>query len=483
MATGDLQVARELAAKIPVNGHGSESLLSQVEGYHLTDAGNAKRLVAQHGADLRYCWPSKKWYVWDTTKFAPDNTGELPKLAKARVAMIYADAAACIDEEERKRLGKWAASSENRQRIDAMIDLARSEPGIPVMPEEMDSDPWLLNCPNGTVDLRTGQLRAHRHEDLITKSTSAEYHPDARFQLFDDFLDRVLPDPEVRSFVKRGAGSSLVGLNLDERLYFAYGRTATGKTTLLRSIRVTLGDYGGVADFSTFLQMDHQGPRNDIARLAGKRFVISIEVEQGQKLAESLVQTITGGDPMTARHLYQEFFEFVPSFTLWLAANNRPKVRDDNDAAWRRIVQVPFDVQIPEGERDEGVKLALSDPDVAGPAILAWLVEGCLEWQRTGLAVPDPVRATTEDYRREMDPLAQFLEDRCVQISEAKVGNGELFDAYKEWVKTEGVRFHLGRKSFTQRLESHDGVSQQRGHGGVRHWAGLGLLGDEVTLG
>ncbi len=220
--------------------------------------------------------------MYDGVRFAPDNTAEIVRRAKASVASIYAEAAGQTDEEERKRLAKWAASSESRKSIEAMIHLARSEPSIPVLPGELDSNPWLLNCQNGTVDLQTGQLREHRRQDLITQVTAAEYDPDAGYQLWDEILARTLPDPEQSAFIQRAMGYSITVLSIEERLFFAYGPTATGKSTLLKAVRCALGDYATVADFSTFLDRKNQGPRNDVAALAGKRLVISMEVDQGK---------------------------------------------------------------------------------------------------------------------------------------------------------------------------------------------------------
>ena len=444
---------------LPPNTNGNDQASEIAQEFHLTDQGNAQRLVAYHGDDLRYCFPRRCWYVWDGIRFRPDNTGELARRAKEAVLGIYREAANHPDEEQRKRLGKWAASSESRQRIEAMIDLARSEPGIPVMPEELDSDPWLLNCPNGTVDLKTGQLREHRQEDLITMVTAAEYQPNAGYALWDEFLCRCLPDAQQRSFVRRAVGYSATGLSTEERLFFIYGPTATSKSTLLKAVRTPLGDYATVADFSIFLERKQQGPRNDVAALAGRRMVLSVEVDQGEKLAEGLVNTLTGGDPVRARFLYQESFEFEPTFTLWLAANRRPRVRHDSDATWRRIIQISFDQQVPEEERDPTLKAMLCDPNIAGPAVLAWLVEGCLEWQGVGLNIPASVRQATAGYRAEMDPLAEFLDECCVLGPETRVSNPDVWDAYKQWAKENSIKYPLGRKGFTQRLEGLDGVA------------------------
>jgi putative DNA primase/helicase len=353
--------------------------------------------------------------------------------------------------------------------------LAESEAGIPILPEELDRDPWLLNVLNGTIDLRTGVIRAHRREDLMSQLAPASYDPEARSELWDSFLAHILPRPDLRAFVQRGLGYSITGDTREEKLFFPHGLTATGKSTLLSAIVATLGEYAATADFETFLTRERLtgSPRNDIARLAGKRFVVSLEVDDGQHLAEALIKQLTGGDVVAARFLHKESFEFLPTFKLWLAANDRPLVRDDDDAIWRRILQVPFTVQIPETDRDPTIKARLRNPEESGAAILAWLVEGCLAWQRQGLDVPEVVRDTTAAYRQEMDPISGFLTECCTQESKARVGKTALWAAYQDWAKPGGGR-RLGRNKFNERLRQHG--FDEWSDGNARFWLGVGLL-------
>jgi len=212
--------------------------------------------------------------------------------------------------------------------------------------------------------------------------------------------------------------------------------------------------------------------------MSGKRMVVSVEVDPGQRMGEALVKQLTGGDDVRARFLFQESFEFAPTFKIWLAANDRPHVRDDDDAIWRRILQIPFDARISEEERDPAIKAHLCDLKSAGAAILAWCIQGCLNWQLLGLVVPDAVRATTAEYREEMDPLADFISDCCTVKSDAQGGNTALWRAYEQWAQDSGIRRPLGRKGFTQRL-------QDRGfevfNSGGRYWGGIGLLKKDVA--
>jgi len=445
---------------------------------HLTDLGNAKRLVARYGSMLRHVATWDRWLVWDGRRWARDETGQVARLAKRVALDLYVEARDIRDEDFRKKTVAHALRSESESRLTAMIELAKTEPGIPVTPAELDTDSWKLNCVNGTIDLRTGELLRHRREDLITKLAPVEFDPAARLGLWDRFLERVQPHAESRAFLLRAMGYSIAGTTAEERLFLAYGKGATGKSTFLEAVRAALGDYAMTADFETFLKRNNVtgGPRNDIARLAGARLVVSFEVEDGRRLAEGVLKQLTGGDTVTARFLHKESFEFRPTFTPWLAANHRPRVRDDDDAIWRRIVQVPFDVQIPETERDPAVKATLRDPAAAGPAVLASLVRGCLAYQHQGLAIPEAVRAATEEYRQEMDPLAGFYADWCEFGPDGWVPWAKLNEAYQQWCKDNHERWPLPAKDLRARLRAR-GCADKR-HGQVRGWAGISLTAD-----
>lgn len=450
---------------------------TESERLDLSDLGNAERLVLRYGKQLRYVGAWRQWLVWDGRRWARDTTGEVVRFAKATVRGLYEEAAHEDDGKQRAEIVKHALRSQSERAIRAMIELAKSEPAIPVDPQDLDADLWALNTLSGTVDLRTAECRPHRREDLVTKLAPVAYDPGATSELWESFLGRVLPDAELWSFFQRAVGYSLVGEPCEEVLFFAYGPTAAGKSTALESLGATLGDYASKCDFEHFLaRRDVGAPRPEIARLAGARFVSSVEVDEGKRLAEGLVKSLTGGDTVTARRLYQEEFEFRPQFTLWLAANHRPRVRDDDGAFWRRILQVPFDVSIPEGERDPTLKVRLRDPATCGAAILAWALEGCLSWQREGLRVPEHVRAATADYRAEMDPLADFLEERCAFGATLRSSAADLWRSYVDWCGRMKVR-PINRRRWAESLRER-GLEQARSHGGERCWVGVGITTD-----
>jgi putative DNA primase/helicase len=444
---------------------------------HLTDAGNAKRLVAHHGADLRFCHQWKSWVHWDGRRWVRDVTGEVVRRAKATIRAFLHEALKEADAKLKKQLVAFALHSESAERIKAMITLAQSEPGIPVIPTDLDADPWLLNCRNGTIDLRSGSLRPHDRKNLITKLAPVDYDPDARLPEWERLLvESTGGNADVEYFLQRAVGYSVTGDTGEEKLFFVQGPGATGKSSFLEAIKAALGDYATTADFEAFLVRHYAGgPRNDIARLAGARFVVSIEVDEGKKLAEGLVKMLTGGDTVTARFLYAEAFEFRPVFKLWLAANHAPRVRDDDDAIWRRILRVPFDRVVPEEKRDPKLKALLRNPSIAGPAILAWAVRGCLAWQNQGLGVPPVVLQATVSLRNEMDPLAEFLVDRCTLDPDAWCLSKDLWAAYGRWCEENGEKWPLDRRRFAERLRAR-GVHQSHRQRS-RVWVGVGVGG------
>ena len=440
---------------------------------NLSDLGNAERLAAHAGADLRYLFLSDSWLRWSGRRWRRDETGEIHRRAQDTVRELALQALGIEDDKRRAAVVGHALSSESARRLDAMVRLARCR--LPVTPELLDQDPWLLNCANGTLDLRTGDLRPHRRENLLTKLAPVAYDPDAACPLWEGFLGRVMDgNAGLVGFLQRAVGYSLTGSVAEQVLFLLHGVGANGKSTFIETVRALLGDYSTQADFTTFLSQRGEGVRNDVARLVGARFVSAVEAEGGRPLAEALVKQLTGGDTITARFLFKEFFEFRPVFKLWLAANSRPTVKGTDNGIWRRIRLVPFTVTIPPAERDRdlGGKLAAELP-----GILAWAVRGCLRWQEEGLGVPAEVEEATEDYRDAMDVLGGFVGDRCVVRPGLRVAVKDLYAEYARWCEANGEKPVTQRTMGLRLVER--GFERHRGTNGARTWLGLGLCGGE----
>lgn len=444
-----------------------------------TDLGNAKRFAWDHSDRVRHCQRLNAWFVWSGTHWQRDETGMVHRLAFKTVEKIWDECRVCGDTDRQRQLSKHAIDSQSRGKIEAMLALATKMPGIAVSPDAWDRDPMILNCLNGTIDLQTGKLRVHDARDMITKICPVKYNPDARLDVWDRFLDVATEgNTELSTFLQRATGYSITGLTSEEKLFFVHGGTATGKSTFLQAILATLGSYGMTSNFDTFLAKHHgDSVPVDLANMAGARIVVASETNKGRALDEGRIKSLTGGEAIRARKLYCDEFEYKPQFAIWLAANDAPHMSDADAALWRRIVRVPFENTIPESERDPNVKRTLSDPDQAGPAILAWAVQGCLAWQREGLQVPAIVTAATQELRTEMDPLQEFLDDRCVFIAEASTPVSALRAEYDQWARESGLKWLLSPKDFNRRIAEKGCLRKTTWWNGkdCKCWHGIGL--------
>ena len=454
------------------------------QGEPMSDAGNAQRFAREHGQDVRYCYSWRTWLVWDGLRWARDAGEHVAQRAKATARRRLEDGLALPDETARKVAVRHALYTESARGIRAMLELAQSEPGIPIAPDALDADPMLLGTPSGTLELGvTPRCRPPKREDYITKLTAAPYVPGARHPIFDRFLTEMLPDPASRAYVQRGAGYSLTGSQAEEVLFFIRGRGAAGKTTLQEALKHTLGDYALAADFETFtVRTNSHGPREDLVRLKGARLVVTSETRE-RRLDEGMVKRATGGDTMAGRRLYENTVEFAATFKLWLAGNHRPVVSGDDDATWRRIREIPFPRSLTAGERDPAVKATLTDPAVGGPAVLAWAVEGCAEWCRrraathpTGaLGEPPAVVEATAEYRGAMDTIATFLTACCILEPAAWASRAELRETLERWGKEEGLSTLPSGHTLASGLRARGLV--EKGRGGRRGWRGVRVRG------
>lgn len=404
-----------------------------------TDLGNAERFVDQHGDKVRSVpvWPGY-WLCWDSSRFRPDTTGEVNRLGKSTVRNIYQEAATVDDADERKAISQWAIGSEKRERLSAMLALASTENPIAVDYNSLDAQPWLLGCKNGTVELRTGELRPADPGDLITKSTGVEYptEPGVDPVLWLNFLDDIFSgNSELIGFVQRLFGSALVGEQVEHILAILHGNGANGKSVFTSTLQAAFGDYAMTAPPKLLTIKRGETHPTEQADLFRMRLVIVSETPDGARLDEGLVKSISGGDKIRARRMRENFWEFTPSHLPIIATNHKPVVRGTDYGIWRRLRLIPFNVTIPPERQDKHLAEKLR---AELPAILRWLVCGCLEWQRSGLLEPPIVLAATEAYRDESDTFKNWLVDRCEVDPQIECRGGVAYHSYRDWCSEVG---------------------------------------------
>lgn len=414
-------------------------------GLRLTDVGNAHRLVKEHGQDLRFV-PSWGWLYWDGKRWRidPSKDGEVTRRAMTIPDLLMREAKEASDSDDRMTLSRHALATGRRQAIESMLRLTRADASLQRTPDDFDGAAHLFNVANGTIDLRSGELGAHRREHAITKLSPVVYDPAARAPRFLAFLrDITRGDEELAAYLQMAVGYSLTGDTSEQCLQFLYGDGRNGKGTFLRLLSAIAGEYYQQAEFSTFLARSNDAVREDIATLAGARIVAAEETKRGAHWDEGLVKTLTGQDTISARFLRRDRFTFRPSFKLWFAANDRPRITGVDDGIWRRVRLVPF---LHKVERvDPSLEPFMRAHELSG--ILTWAVEGCQQWYRKRLPTPASVVAATEQYRREEDGLGEFLLDCCVISSERESLASDLYARYRVWASDQGM---IEREVFSQ---------------------------------
>jgi P4 family phage/plasmid primase-like protien len=397
---------------------GGDKLDEELADVPRTDVGNGERLVARFGDLIRHCHLWGKWLAWDTRRWAIDAGDQMASLAKRTARRILAEASCIGNKKSRKAHISWNKQSECGARIELMLRRAAAEEGIPVLPGDLDQDPWLLNCLNGTIDLKTGKLRPHRRADLITKLAPVEFDSQATCPHWDQTLELFLPDAAVRAYLQRLCGYALTGVIKDHIMPVAYGTGANGKSTILGAVLGVMGtDYAMKAPPDLLMTKHSETHPTEPADLLGKRLVVAIETEDGRRLNETMVKELTGGDRIRARRMREDFWEFEPTHKIIMATNHKPIVRGTDLGIWRRLVLVPFTVRV---EGAQAIKDMPEKLKAEYSGILAWMVRGCLDWQKNGLGAPEAVASATRTYRDEQDLMGDFLADECVIDPEAK---------------------------------------------------------------
>lgn len=442
------------------DGAAEESALAPAgAGVHADDVANAELFASQHQHWLRWVPSRKQWLMFDGRRWTTDHGGAAMRAAVDTARSLYAlrlelFSSGGASEAAMEVLLTRAKAAGDKRRINAMVDIGKAF--MEVRDADLDSNLHDLNVLNGTIDLRTGTLREHSPDDLITHLAPVEYDPAAVSGRWEYFLNSTIPDLEERAFLQRMAGYFLVGVVPEEKFFVLQGLAGSGKGTFTDALTAAMGSYATSADVELFLKS--QRPRAAaeanpaMAALVGRRLIVSSEPPKGRQWDEGLIKRMTGGDTITTRQLHGHTFEFKPTFSLLVQANLRTSA-DGNAGGGlsRRLVEIPFPVPMGEA-RDDSLKVELSDPAVSGPAVLAWMVRGCLEWQRAGLRVPVAVSQATAQYWEEQiegDPVVGFIQDYYEVTGDVgdRVLRSHLFEHFQKVTQS-----RWSRRSFLDRL-------------------------------
>lgn len=432
--------------------------------FKLTEMGNAERIAYEYGHVIKFI-NDIGWFIWDGKRWKVDTKKEIERItAKVLRSLSKSD-----DEAE----AKWSRMCERRNiRMNSIKDLM---PLVPGERTDFDRHKFLFNVENGIVDLKTGKLLQHDRELGLTKITNIAFDENAKCPEWLKFLNQIfLGDQALVEYMQRLIGYSLTGDISEQIMMFLVGGGSNGKSTFINTIKDLMGDYGKQAKSDTFIKKKETGANNDIARLVGSRFVSAIESEEGEKLADSFVKQITGGEPVLARFLRQEFFEFIPEFKVFFTTNHKPIIGGLDEGIWRRVKLIPFNLSLPAHKRDKRLPEKLS---LEMPGILNWAIEGCMKWQQDGLKEPKVVAEATGKYKDDMDILAPFLDEVCYveerENESIMIEAKELYNVYERWCFNSGER-SLGNRSFYRMLET-KGFGKTKGTGNKTFLTGITL--------
>jgi putative DNA primase/helicase len=410
---------------------------------------NNSLILAKHLAGKVLWVPQWGWLLWDGKSWKRDPSGDRTLvLARDLLPKHYIDLLVSETSSNRRaQLCDYARRAHSLRHLSAALELAKGD--LIADPRDFDKDPWLLNCLNGVLDLRTGELRPHSPELRLTKLCPVAYDPNAQAPTWQRFLREIfLEDDELIRYVQRAIGYSITGDVREDKLFICWGTGANGKSTFLQTLRRVLGDYAGAIAPAAIVHKGKDAHPTAVADLYGLRFAIAVETEEDQRLAEAQVKALTGRDSIKARFMHKDYFEFEPRAKIWLATNHRPLIRDTSPAIWRRIALIPFRAFFPPELQDKTLGEKLWEER---EGILAWLVQGCLAWQRLGLGESSAVAEATAQYRSEMDALQEWLQERCVPDAKAITPFKDLYDDYCAWCG-ETDQEPLGKRAFANRL-------------------------------
>jgi P4 family phage/plasmid primase-like protien len=419
--------------------------------YLPNDTGNAERLVRKFGNKIRHA--AGRWYVWNGRRWAPDHYQKLNRMAEYVVRELIEEANSA-DEEEAKSKFRFALSCGERSRHTNMIHMAGSKPGVLKLATDFDQDLWAFNVQNGTLNLRTGELKPQSPLDNITKISPITYDPDASSPLWDKFMYEAMSgDREMIEFLAEAAGYSLTGDTSIQAMFFNHGDGENGKGVYLETLAYIIGDYAYAAAFDTFIYHDkkQRDIRSDLAALVGIRFLSAEESSEGHRLDEALIKQLTGENTVTTRFLYQDEFSYKPNFKIWMSSNFKPSIRTQDWGTWRRVKMIPWEFRVRPEERDELLKSKLRK-EASG--ILNWMLAGLARFVHRGykMQYPKKIEEATQEYRVSQDVIGQFLQTKCALGPDYKIAVADLFTSFKLWADASRERHNFSVRSFGDSL-------------------------------
>jgi len=441
-----------------------------------TDLGNSKRFVDRYIDTVRYV-PQWGWLRWTDIGWVRCGTEDINEMARSVPDIVKTEARSLANDNPTVSsvLVKWARASESAGHLASIEKLARDDSRIRRDVAEFDRDDHVIACRNGIVDLRNGELRDITRDDLVTKNTNVVYEKGYTLPEWEAFISTSTEgDIDLAEYLQRAAGYTLTGSNAEECFFIISGPPASGKSTYLDALHAATGQYGTTTQSDTFMyRRNQQTPKDELARLAGMRLVSLSEVREGEMFSEALIKQFTGGDKVTARFLYRDTFEFRPQLKLWIGTNHDPDARDD--AMWRRIKKISFGRTIPVNERNPDLKSLLRDPDVGGKAVLAWAVQGAIDWYRMKLDEPLTVTAAVEDYRQGQDRFRQFLNETMLATGEETlVSVRDAYTTYNMWCDvTNEIKLRVPQ--FTSAMKARGIHTIRQESDGQRYFVGVKL--------
>ena len=434
-----------------------------------TDADNGHRFARRFRDEVAYV-PSHGLFVWNGKIWEKAADTAALRRAEQSAHAIAHEAAYLNDGKLKAGREAFSKVSLSKWALERAIFLARSHLEVPL--GRFDAEPYLLPVANGTINLLTGTLGPHDPAHHLTRLTPIVYDENARCPAFEQFLrQRLGHEPELIAFLQKAVGLTLTGDVSEQVLFFLHGDGRTGKSTFINVIRELLGSFAVHTPVESFTTKTFEPIRTDLARMAGARMVTAGEIHPSQQFDEAAIKGLTGGDPITARFMRQDLFQFMPQFKLWLYANHFPKVRATDNAFWRRILVLPFNSVVPDGKVKKGLPERLR---AELPGILNWALAGCLALQREKLGPPEVVRAATEAWRHGADHVSRYLRERTVPEIGARVGAAELLTDFGAWCQAAGEQ-PVSPATFKARLKALGRISRKTNKG--HFWIGLRLRG------